>query len=78
MARSSRSSSRRERFECDQCGRHRDEAGPISRRGLCAGCGEENVRAAVVELEAHRGPTFEHWRRRLLAAFGVGLEEPNG
>lgn len=25
----------------------------------------------AIELQEHRGPFFDHWRRRTLAAFGV-------
>ena len=43
----------------------------ISARGLCPDHSrirmEENHRAMV----EHRGPRFDHWRRRCLAAFGV-------
>jgi hypothetical protein len=29
------------------------------------------------QLKAHRGPWFEHWRRRCLASFGVIIPEPD-
>lgn len=25
------------------------------------------------QLREHRGPYFDHWRRRTLAAFGIGV-----
>jgi hypothetical protein len=30
----------------------------------------------AAQLRAHRGPFFDHWRKRTLRAFGVQLVEP--
>ncbi len=43
----------------------------MSYRGLCDECGVTRAIANAVELHAHSGPYFDHWRRRTLAAFGV-------
>lgn len=45
---------------------HRSE---LSATGLCADCGPRLQREATLQLIAHHGPYFEHWRRRCLAAF---------
>ena len=60
-----------QRSSCRQCLRDEADAGPISARGLCADCGELNVTANLEQLRACNGPYFDHWRRRLLAAFGA-------
>lgn len=63
---------------CRICGRHFSEAGTISVRGKCAGCGDERIVANHEQLRAHDGPFFDHWRRKMLAAFGVTVvDEPD-
>ena len=36
--------------------------------------GLERNAANHIALKTHRGPYFEHWRRRCLAAFGVVVD----
>lgn len=62
-----------ERRRCKQCKRPREIVGTISARGLCDECGVGNKVMNDLQLHEHRGPYFEHWRRRCLAAFGVAL-----
>ena len=50
----------------------------FSRTGLCPRCSEVRMLDNHRDLKDHRGPFFEHWRRRTLAAFGVFLDEPSG
>ena len=47
---------------CRDCQGHRDEVGPISRRQLCAGCGEENLRENIESLATKTGPAYKRWR----------------
>jgi hypothetical protein len=42
----------------------------MSARGRCQACWEENERANLYQLAEHRGPYFEHWRRRSAASVG--------
>ena len=64
---------------CKACGRHVDEAGPMSRRRLCAECGEERLRENIDGIHFHRGPAFTRWRRALAASVGaVLLDEEQG
>ena len=63
---------------CKLCGRHRDECGGLSKRGKCQDCARMMTDANIEGIKAHRGPFFDHWRRRTLAAFGgVPLDEAN-
>lgn len=59
------------RTHCRVCERHVDECGKLSARGKCADCGNARLEANHWQLIEHRGPFFDHWRRRTLAAFGV-------
>lgn len=56
---------------CKGCGGHRNVVGPLSARYKCAECSETRMVENFTALRAHRGPAFDHWRRRTLAAFGV-------
>jgi len=58
---------------CHGCGGHRDEVGKLSNRYKCADCGDRAILENRHQLEASSGPYFDHWRRRCLRAFGVGL-----
>lgn len=49
------------------------EAGHISATGLCPWHSYERFVDNYSQLRAHDGPYFDHWRKRLLASFGVGL-----
>jgi len=65
------------RSECRICERSTDEVGRLSARGKCAECGNRRLVENHEAMLARRGPFFDHWRRRTLAAFGVGLaDEP--
>lgn len=61
------------RDECRVCERSTDEVGPLSARGKCAGCGDRRLLENNAAMRDHRGPYFDHWRRRSLAALGVIL-----
>lgn len=59
------------RTGCVICERPPAEVGPLSSRGKCQGCGVARLIDNHVQLIEHRGPFFDHWRARTLAAFGV-------
>jgi hypothetical protein len=63
------------RRNCRACGRHESECGPISWAGYCIEDGLRIKNENAVALHYKRGPQFDHWRRRCLAAFGVGIFE---
>lgn len=45
----------------------------MSARYLCAECGDDAMLDNLGQLRFHNGPRFDHWRRRLLASFGIVL-----
>lgn len=61
------------RRSCKICGRHESEVGPISWRGKCGDCGPMLAVQAYDDLHYHRGPVFEHWRRRCALSVGAVL-----
>jgi len=67
--------SSRFRVNCQACGKHESEVGPISWRGKCGTCGPAIAERANDELHNHAGPTFEHWRRRLAASVGAVIPD---
>ena len=56
---------------CKACGRHADEAGPLSHARLCAACGDSRNKRAALEQHNHNGEYFERWRRRIAASVGA-------
>ena len=56
---------------CRSCDREREPGERFSARGKCVECGEGRMIANRRELREHDGPFFDHWRLRVLAAFGV-------
>jgi hypothetical protein len=52
-------------FFCRVCGRSVDEVGRMSARYKCRFCGVERCAENAISLNAHRGPYFEHWRRKV-------------
>lgn len=58
---------------CRVCGTPATELEPISAQGYCLEHGLQRMNENNVQLAEHRGPWFEHWRRRSLAALGVRL-----
>jgi hypothetical protein len=58
---------------CKVCGASHDQAGHISGTGKCLGCAAAIETANIVQLRAHAGPHFHHWRRRLAASVGAML-----
>lgn len=63
----------RRRNECRVCGARWPYVS-VSARGLCPDHTRIRQHENVTQLREHRGPYFDHWRERTLAAFGVGLE----
>lgn len=61
------------RENCIYCGRPVSEVGRLSTRGRCGECADTRMIENYRDLHSHAGPFFDHWRRRTLAAFGVGL-----
>jgi hypothetical protein len=49
--------------------------GPLSLRQKCHDCGVGKLALNDLQLHDHRGPFFDHWRRRSLAALGVMLPD---
>lgn len=43
----------------------------LSARYKCQDCIRARINANLHDLHYHRGPFFDHWRRRCLAALGV-------
>ena len=41
----------------------------------CEDCGRGRSRDNLVQLHFHRGPYFDHWRRRCIAALGAVLPD---
>lgn len=66
---------RAKRTTCKRCGKHYSEVGLISWGGNCKPCGNDAALANVRDLRAHSGDGFAHYRRRMLAAFGVTLDD---
>ncbi len=56
--------------ECKVCGARRPFVS-ISARGLCTTHTRMRMEDNNRDLREHRGPFFDYWRRRCLAAFGV-------
>lgn len=62
---------KRRNAHCRHCGRHRSVTGTLSRRGICADCGPERVRASVLQLKAQRGPMVDWWAYKMAASVGL-------
>jgi hypothetical protein len=45
----------------------------MSARYKCRFCGVEHCVENALSLNAHKGPYFEHWRRRVAASVGALL-----
>ena len=60
---------------CRKCGHERQEGELLSARGNCHNCGVQAVADNAVQLHYHDGPYFDHWRARMLASFGIVLDE---
>lgn len=62
---------------CKICGGTVAERSELTARGKHLACSERKVREEIHQLVAHRGPHFDHWRARCIAAFGnPHLERP--
>ena len=57
-----------ERVRCTECGRPREEAGPISTRGKCGHCATMLVVENDAGIMAGIGPAFQRWRIGMAAA----------
>lgn len=62
------------RKTCKDCGTRDEGGGGISAKGYCLEHAEARRIANNQQLIEHRGPYFDHWRARTLAAFGVTPE----
>jgi hypothetical protein len=60
---------------CKHCGGIPEEVGPISGSGKCEACARERNVDNLTQLIEHKGPQFEHWRRRLAASVGAQLPD---
>jgi hypothetical protein len=58
---------------CKICGKPPADGSRVSSRGYCLEHGLARMNANNNQLAEHRGPFFDHWRRRTLASLGVGL-----
>lgn len=63
------------RVTCRNCGGHKGSVGEISWAGYCIRCGIAVRDRANDDLHYHRGPTFEKWRRAMVACVGGVLSE---
>jgi len=63
------------RKSCKDCGGFPWQVGPISGTGKCESCAKVRQDANIAAMIQHRGPEFDRWRRRCLAAFGVTLPD---
>jgi hypothetical protein len=50
----------------------------MSARYKCRDCGLGHVVDNALELNAHKGPYFDHWRRRVAASVGALLVDDAG
>lgn len=64
---------RNTRATCRVCGKHAREVGPISWAGYCSVHGPQVRDQANDDMHYHRGPYFDHWRRRMAASVGAVL-----
>jgi hypothetical protein len=55
---------------CRNCGRHRDEAGTMTRQRLCLDCAHELLEENIVGIATKSGPAFRRWRRAMAACVG--------
>lgn len=49
------------RVNCKVCGRHIDECGPLSVRGLCEDDSIKGVTAAIEQVAMQHGPLYDKW-----------------
>jgi len=54
---------------CKICGEPVADRSELTARGKHLECSEALVREEIHQLVAHRGPHFDHWRARCIAAF---------
>lgn len=59
------------RRTCRLCGKHDSEVGPITWGGYCIEHGLQIKHENALQLHAHNGPAFKHWRQRTIAALGA-------
>lgn len=64
---------RRHPKSCKVCGEIASDTVRISATGLCPLHSTVRLIENHQQLKGHNGPYFDHWRKRLLASFGVGL-----
>jgi hypothetical protein len=55
------------------CHRERQPDERFSARGKCPDCGIGHCVENAMQLHAHEGPWFDHWRRRGAASYGAVL-----
>lgn len=60
---------------CKVCRGLPDQVGPISGTGLCEKHATELFVDNLTQLIEHKGPKFDHWRRRLAASVGASLPD---
>lgn len=65
---------RRRRNTCRVCGARWPWV-YVSTRGLCHDHSMQRLIEHNTQLHEHRGPHFERWRERCLAAFGVAVTD---
>jgi hypothetical protein len=56
---------------CKVCGDGRHNGVHVSQTGLCPTHSQEAFVDNLLQLKAHRGPRFTHWRYRLAASVGA-------
>ena len=58
---------------CKLCGNPVESRDELTASGYHQACAERKQADYINQLIEHRGPYFDHWRKRCLAAFGVAL-----
>ena len=66
---------RRDYKRCRYCGRPTSEVGALSHTRQCQDCWNYRRAENIRQLLDHKGPMFQHWRRKHITAAGGILPE---
>jgi hypothetical protein len=58
------------RSRCKLCLREVPHRSILSKRGKCQECAHAVQRQAILEIRAHNGPYFKHWRQQMARSVG--------
>ena len=66
-----------ERTNCQVCGGHYTDVGPITWAGNCVRCADALSKENVLGLASKQGPAYRRWKRGMIAyAESLRLDEP--